>query len=246
MSGFGDLTTLECVVETCPLYDHDVFGAHITIALDFYPIFLTVGIYAVSLYKYELYFALVSVVLTLNWGVNYGIQRMVGPSSRFPECGSAYQMPSFSSQHIVLFETMMALFMLTWGQKLYIKLIILLRLFSFAVLVSRIYIGVNTTTQLLAGAGVGFVSAIVYHIIIYFLIYPYFTRILDFTLMRWLGLEDNLCRKNSSKIRVKRNTNLTKALETVARSSGMRVNTKNIKYVTISVKQKKALNIKID
>lgn len=200
MSGFLDLESLECVADSCGLYNPDMWGSHIAIALDFYPIFLTFGIYVLSLYKYELYFALVSLSLTIGWIINFIIQRSLGETARFPDCGSPYQMPSFASQQIVTFETMMTLFMIVWGNRFKLKLIILLRTFTFGVLVSRIFLGINTTDQLLIGALMGFLLAILYHTIIYYIIFPYFGKILNWSLIRWLGLEDNMC--GSSKLHV--------------------------------------------
>lgn len=189
---------LECVTNgVCPLYDEGVWGAPITVALDFYPIFLTVGMYAISLYQYELYFALVSLGLTANWGINVFLQHVVFKQlGAFAGCGSTYQMPSFSSQHIVMFNALMACYMMGWGKRFAGKLILLMQLFTAAVLVSRIFIGINTRAQLLVGGLLGFGLGVGYHCILYYLIYPRFGKILEWQWAQWVGIVDTLCGGN--------------------------------------------------
>jgi membrane-associated phospholipid phosphatase len=248
MSGFFDLSSIECaVIDTCKLYNPNLFGAHIAVALDFYPVFLTISMYVLSLYRYELYFALISVSLTLNWIINTIIQRfIIGEAVRFPDCGSPFQMPSFSSQHIVLFETMMFLYMLTWCSKVKIKLLILIRLFTFAVLVSRIYIGINTIPQLLVGGAIGFSLAILYHLIILYIIFPYFSNILNWTLIRWMGLEDNMCRRSNWKRATRGNKAFQNALRIIAGEIEKMPNENKTHYIKFKLKTKRHVLIKIE
>lgn len=195
MSGITDLDRLECVTfGVCPLYDASVWGAPVTVALDFYPIFLTVGIYAISLYQYELYLALVSFGLTFNWGFSVFLQRAVfRQAGRFPDCGSPFQMPSFSTQLVVMFNTMMACYMVIWGKRYPGKLVLLMQLFTACVLIARIFIGINTREQLLAGALVGFIMGYMYHLFILRIVYPYFGNMLRWRWIRFLGMVDTMC-----------------------------------------------------
>lgn len=195
MSGITDLDRLECVTfGVCPLYDTSVWGASVTVALDFYPIFLTVGIYAISLYQYELYLALVSFGLTFNWGLSVFLQRGVFKQpGAFADCGSPFQMPSFSTQLVVMFNTMMACYMVIWGKRLAGKLVLLMQLFTACVLIARIFIGINTRAQLLAGALVGFLIGAMYHLFILRIVYPYFGTVLKWEWIKFLGMVDTMC-----------------------------------------------------
>lgn len=195
MSGITDLDKLECVTfGVCPLYDASIWGASVTVALDFYPIFLTVGLYAVALYQYELYLALVSFGLTFNWGLSVFLQRAIFMQpGHSPDCGSPFQMPSFSSQLIVMFTTMMSCYMVVWGKRYPGKLVLIMQLFNACVLISRIFIGINTRAQLLAGALVGFVVGYIYHLFIMRILYPYFGRILTMEWIKFLGVVDTMC-----------------------------------------------------
>lgn len=249
MSGVLELKALECAItDVCPLYDSNVWGSEVAIALDFYPLFLTLGIYIVSLYKYELYFAIVSVILTMNWGINTFLQRVVfGESARFIGCGSAYQMPSFSSQHIVLFEVLMTLYMITWGRRVFVKLTILLRLFSFAVLTARIFIGINTPQQLFMGALAGFVEGLIFHMIILYIAFPYFGDVLNLTLIRWMGLEDNLCRGTNIK---DMNDPSTKKIESTALRLANRIDQMDesgrTKYMIFTTPDNRNIQLRVD
>lgn len=255
MSGFLDLWSLECVVvDSCQLYNSSMWGAHIAIALDFYPLFLMIGMYTISLYKYELYFAMVSICLTLGWIINFVIQRCFGETARFPDCGSPYQTPSFASQQIVTFEVLMTLYMLTWGHKLKLKLIILMRIFTFAVLVSRIFIGINTISQLLVGALLGFLLGIFYHIVIYFIIYPHFRRILEFTVLQWFGIVDTLC--GSTKIVIRNNSlqdekkykypEVAKAINQLVRALSRIPKKQRPKHITFELDKQKTVDLNIE
>lgn len=195
MSGVTDLDRLECVTfGVCPLYDASIWGAAVTVAFDFYPIFLTVGIYAISLYQYELYLALVSFGLTFNWGLSVFLQRAVFMQpGAFPGCGSPFQMPSFSSQLIVMFTTMMSCYMVCWGKRYPGKLVLIMQLFTGIVLISRIFIGINTRPQLLAGALIGFILGYIYHLFIMRILHPYFGDLLRWRWIQMLGIVDTMC-----------------------------------------------------
>jgi hypothetical protein len=199
MSGFSDLVKLQCLVaSSCPQYDAGFALAPLAVALDFYPFFLTIGIYAISLYRYELYLALVSLFLTIDWLINWLLQDVVfKQAGRWADCGYKHQMPSFAAESIMVFQTLMVLYLMTWGRRNMYQMTTLLMSFSTVVLVARIYIGINTRAQLLAGALVGIVSGALYHVLLRYLIYPYFENILSFALIKWLGFIDTLCSKQS-------------------------------------------------
>lgn len=203
MSGLEQLYEIDCIVSECPNYDKSLPGAPFFVMLDFYPIALTVGLAAISIIRQELYLFLLSLCLTANWLINLFFQSVVFlQPGLFPGCGSLYQMPSFSAQQAILFETMIALYMVCWTKKIFWINTLLLHFFSSMVIWARIFIGINSIPQLLVGAIFGLVLGILFHCIIYFLIVPYFKTILKWRIFKWRGFCDTLCQKKKVYISV--------------------------------------------
>jgi hypothetical protein len=194
MSGILDLVRLECSVkDVCPLYvSGNGFGVAF-VALDFYPIILTVVMYAITLYHSELYFFLMSAVLTIDWIVNLVIQLSASVDPRYEDCGVDYGMPSFSTQHITVFVTMILTFGILWKRKLSPYKIVLLGALYAVVVVARVYIGSNRNGELLTGTAIGFTEGCFFQWIIYSFIYPHFPYILSWKSSQAMGFEDTLC-----------------------------------------------------
>ena len=186
MSGFSDIYKLESIViDVCPLFDSSISGAGLAVLLDFYPLLLTFSIFSISLYKQELYLMFVSFSLTLNWFLNYFLQNVIFlDHGAFLNCGSYHQNPSFSTQHICCLDTMLALYCVTWSRKIMYTNLFVLHLFSHMVVWARIFIGINTRTQLVVGSLVGFISGILFHLAILLIAYPNFGHILSWRIMR--------------------------------------------------------------
>lgn len=101
-------------------------------------------------------------------------------------------MPSFATQHSALLVCMLMSFMLLWRVSVPSKKIFLLFFFEYAVILARIYCGINSRWQLLAGSLVGTVEGLVFQSIIYFLIYPRYKNILSWRLVAFLDIQDHL------------------------------------------------------
>jgi hypothetical protein len=101
-------------------------------------------------------------------------------------------MPSFATQHSALLVCMLMSFMLLWRVSVPSKKIFLLFLFEYAVILARIYCGINSRWQLLAGSLVGTVEGLVFQSIIYLLIYPRYKNILSWRLVAFLDIQDHL------------------------------------------------------
>lgn len=187
---FGDFT---CIVTDCPLFLGDSIWSGIFVILDYYPAILTVLMYAFSLYYYELYTFLVSLILTFDLLLNWVLRYSIAIPARYPGCGDKYEMPSFSSQHACVFLTIIFMFFSLWNKIIDPHRIALLNIATIAVLTARVFIGINTSFELIAGAIVGVIEGIIFQLIIYFLIYPHFTKILKWRFVRVIGLEDNIC-----------------------------------------------------
>lgn len=174
MSGFLDILHIQdCVVANCPLFiKTDV--SPIFILGDFYPLVLTVGMYAISLFRFEFYLFLVSSALAVNLFVNYLISKVIiQDSNRFLNCGSLHQMPSLSSDHAMFFTIVMITFVVMWRYPFVSSVrIVLLNVFFFFVLSSRIYFGINTSLELFVGALSGFIQAVLFQVFVYRWIFP--------------------------------------------------------------------------
>jgi hypothetical protein len=199
MSGFWSVLRLGRIVSECPLYSDttlDPYGimGPLMVALDFYPHLLTLTLYAITLYHNELYFLLLSICLTLDTFVSVGLQYAIGLPSRFPGCGNQYEMPSFSSQHITLFITMVLTFSSVWRRSIAARRIVLINTGMAFTQIARVYIGINRSSELFFGCMVGLIESALFQCIIYFIIYPLFDAILNTRLARFMNLEDNLCR----------------------------------------------------
>jgi hypothetical protein len=192
MSGFLALGELNCARAACPEFIPVDFWSGLLVALDFYPTYLSISFYAISLYQHEFYLFLLSLCLTADTGVNVALQYIIRQPGPFPGCGTQFEMPSFSTQHSSMLVCMLMSFMLIWRISVPSKKIFLLFLFLYGALVARIFCGINSRWQLLAGSLVGTVEGLLYQSIIYFLIYPRYKNILSWRLATFLDIKDHL------------------------------------------------------
>lgn len=185
MAGFFALDQLNCVAADCPEFLWASWGSGFMIALDYYPTYLTVVMYSLSLYQHDLYLFLVSLSLSFDTGINIALLWIIQQPGPFPNCGSTYEMPSFATQHAAIFVCMMSSYAFLWRLSVPSKKIFLMYLFLFSVQLARVYIGSNTRIQLLVGSVVGVVEGLIYQAIIYFVIYPRRRSIMEAHLFGW-------------------------------------------------------------
>jgi hypothetical protein len=198
MGSILDFAVFECIVADCPLFVGDTIWSGVFVIMDYYPTILTVLMYAFSLYYYELYTFLVGLVLSFDFLLNWGLRYAIATTSRYPGCGTEYEMPSFSSQHACVFLTMIFTFFSLWNKVVPPHRLILLNVVVLSVITARVFIGINTPLELFVGAVVGVAEGIVFQLIIYYMIYPHFTSILKWRFVRVIGLEDNICGSHST------------------------------------------------
>jgi len=187
------------VVPICPLFVDGFFLTYYFILVDYYPTILSIAMYAISIYHYELYFFLFGLCLSLDWGINTGLQYAFGQTPRFPGCGNTYEFPSFSSQHIVLFVTLILCFFSWWKRIISPLHLFLLQLFSAIVLVARIYIGINTISQLISGAAFGLLEGVLLNYALYFILKNYSSRIEDWRIFALSGLKNTIIKRDINK-----------------------------------------------
>lgn len=192
MSSFGDLFRLEdCVAEKCPLYVKTFFSPLLLIG-DFFPLFLNFGLYAISLFRFEIYLFILSLSLTGNMLFNFLLSKVaIQSSNRFVDCGSLYQMPSLASDHIVYFTTAMITFIILWRhQTISVFRIVLLQSFLLYVMCCRVYIGINWSSEIVLGALLGFGEALLFQVFFYYWIFPSLEGFLK--RFEWIGISNEL------------------------------------------------------
>jgi len=106
-------------------------------------------------------------------------------------------MPSFEAQDTAFFVTMLLLYMLTWRHP---NITFLHNVILVAWLGGFTYIHAdvqfNSPSQLIVGAAFGSLFAMVWHGIVFSLLYPSFDWLLKFRLVRYLKYRDTLCRSH--------------------------------------------------
>ncbi len=197
MSGFLNLDKIACAVTSCPLYIDTPFIAPFFVAADYYPVILTATMWAITLYHYELYFFILSICLSIDWGLNALLQYTIKMPGRYVGCGTKYEMPSFASQHAVFFLTLILTFFVIWKKRVSPYRLFLANFLTIFALLARVYIGINRPSELIIGASVGLVEALILQYIIYLFVYPNIDSILSWKVVNFIGLEDNLCRRYS-------------------------------------------------
>lgn len=191
MAGWYDFRKLNrLVVPDCPLYEQNALS-HLLVALDFYPLALTLGMFVWSMVRrHELLLTLLSFSLTADWLVAFGLQHLFGtPGPYGPACGGDQEMPSFSTQHITTFGLLWFAAMHRHADTTHVAA---LAGFQFAAVGARVYIGTNAPVQLLAGTAVGVLNAVVFYLIFWVLVRPFVATILQWRLCRWMRMRDTL------------------------------------------------------
>lgn len=194
MSGFFDLERLnQAVVPDCPLFVIAP-GSFLAVALDFHPLILSFGAVIWSFVKQREALALaLSVLLWLDWGVSALLTTVVDEPARFAACGCGHQAasPSFSSQHITVFVVAVMLFVSVFGAGLSVSTTFVLTLFQQGALVSRVYIGSNTTSQLTLGTTVGVVEGVVLALVLNYTLVAAVLKLIRSNLGRRVQIRDS-------------------------------------------------------
>lgn len=118
----------------------------------------------------ELFFVIIVLATTADWFVNWAIQWTIGPSTNIQPnvCPIAKeQMPAYISEFVTLVWTMiLVMTSLLYPRRLRGTFIVTIVVLSQIVVYGRIYLLFSTPTQLMAGAAIGFVEAIIYLVIL--------------------------------------------------------------------------------
>ena len=195
MADFWTIIKLSRVVDPeCLLYNSNWIVGPIAIAIDFYPYYLSMVLWSLTMFQYELFTALLSAALTIDFLLNLLFSAAQSPGM-FAGCGSTHETPSFATQHIFVFTIVILSLINKWNLEISPFKILFIQLFHSLVVASRIYIGINTAEQLFLGALVGAIEGIIFQIIIHYVFF-HKQKLLKTYIFRKLGIQDNLS-KNS-------------------------------------------------
>lgn len=182
-------TALRCV----PHYDYGYFTRFLVIC-QFFPLYLTIGMWAMTfIYKYqEIYFRFFSIGLTLNWLLNLALQYMFRQRPHIQGCGGGYSMPSWHSQHVFFFYTIVITYLIIQKRHMGAFNLLLLNAVPALVCASRLTLGFNTFSELMVGNIVGVAFAAISQLVVFKWLRPKVPKLLEYRLVQWLGYRDHL------------------------------------------------------
>lgn len=190
MSTFEALSQFEpCITAVCPLYEPGHVGTVFFLG-DFYPLFLTLGFFSISLAIQDFYLLLFSMSLGVHIIANYALRVwIVAADNRFPGCGVEHQMPSLSTDHMIFFVTVLITFVFLWRHDTSSIRIFQLSLFMIFAIVCRVYIGINTVLELFLGSLHGLIWAILFQLFVYYIALPRLEYILSLKIAKRFRLK---------------------------------------------------------
>lgn len=192
MSGIFDIGSLQCsVYPVCPLYDPTPFFAPVFIIINYWPLFFDVSLWMLSLYSWEFFFSFLSIVVFIDLGLNYALRYIILSPQRFTDCGPNYGMPAYSSELLLLLNTMALCYILLWNRNISFLKIYMLNLVTMVVILSRVYIGMNTNAEIIVGGLIGTVEGLLWSFILY-RFRMYFSKLARSELFSRLGVNDTM------------------------------------------------------
>lgn len=184
---FGNLDRI--FASLCPAFEVNSVSWFF-VAVDFWPFFLSVGLFAVSLYSNEVYFVIVDFFLYVDMGLNYFLQYTIRHPPPTPGCGQKYEMPSYASEQAMVFAVMMIGLSLFWKPHPQPSALILLCMSVFVPCFSRIYIGEASVVQIIAGSMLGTLEGCVYLYITHAWLWPLFWKYRKSKFLSFFKLRD--------------------------------------------------------
>lgn len=149
------------VLPECIYFENTIIGP-LFVLIDYYPILVSISIFMLSLYRAELMFRILALLMIADVFVNWLLREAIFiVPSRLTGCGNVYEMPSFATQHLVFLTFLLHYIMLRRKKPINKKLLFMLHMMSFFGTVARIYIGFNTLSELYAGSLVGLIEGLI-------------------------------------------------------------------------------------
>jgi len=187
--------------------DHDDLVTRVLLVTRFSVIALGILMFLASLWYKEVYLFFLSIALKLNMLLNELLSDVIIRQSAPPiPCNdnnpalaamghdmNVYGMPSFMSQHVYFFVTVVLTYALLWRIRL--GFLSLLSMLSYAALTctAQVVLLYNTPWQIVAGAAVGVAYGVIYQALIYYALSPYFPWIISTRVFKYMGYRDRMC-----------------------------------------------------
>lgn len=169
MSSFLELggTLGKSYAATCKNFTDD-YISEAMIIFNYFPIYLTMIVFALSFNSRSE--ALIWILLSgglFNWLISAGIRWLISAPGPQGECFVEQQMPAYATD-ILTFTIITALVCSTFIYKVYLssRTTIFLATFAPFALYSNIWLRINTGPQLLAGLGLGLGEALLYCLLV--------------------------------------------------------------------------------
>lgn len=191
MNFLDNSAQVERLVQDCPLYQHTSLSPVLMIII-FFTHYLTIGLFAVSLYQHELYALLVSIALSANYGIHHALQHIARTDPRFVGCYTKYGAPSMVTQHLIFFDVLVMTYPYFFKRPLRTKVVVILRFSVWFILFAWVYIGANTSAELAWGALAGTVLGLLFQWAVYAFVRPYAKRWTEHVVFKQFHIIDTL------------------------------------------------------
>ena len=195
MADFWTIMKLDRIASgDCPLYNSNGIIGPLAIAIDFYPYYITMAIWGITMFQYELFTLILSITLTLDFVANF-LFSFATTYGYYPSCGSSHEMPSFATQHIFVFTIIIISLINKWELDISPFKLLFIQTFHFLVIASRIYIGINTIPQLFVGAFIGLAEGLIFQYTIDY-IFTHKIWFLETRIFKFVGIKDEISKKS--------------------------------------------------
>jgi predicted small integral membrane protein len=180
------------IIGVCVNYVSNWIGKGLFV-INLFPWILTIMAFTASRVRREFSLFVLGVASSMNIFLNWALRWIIQQPPPIPGCGETYEMPALATQHSI-FITMLLLFgMAAWNVYVSEENLVIAFAFLAVTTFARVYIGFNTAAQLIVGACVGVVHALLWMSLFYYLIVPriaWFLSHWPFTYMRYV---DTIC-----------------------------------------------------
>lgn len=157
-------------------------------------LFVTALTLGLSFRYKELYLLLFGLGLSADTIINWLLRQIIRQEAPLAGCGVLYAMPSQQTQHAAFLVVFAATFAYVWRARFSVWHMALALGFLDAVVLSALYFNFASEQQVLVGAVIGGVLALVWQFFIYLCLFPHWNGLLRAPPIYQMGYEDTLLR----------------------------------------------------
>ena len=152
--------------------------------MDYYPLYLTFVTWTLSFVTGSIWAYLMGFGITLDQLINLGLRYAINQNGLH---GIEHQMPARASQLAAFYITTLIYLILIYRVRVSTYNITLLALVQLLVVYARIYLEINTNSQIIVGAAVGIADSSVQNFLFYWLVYSNLESIKQSKIYQWMG-----------------------------------------------------------